>query len=82
MPFPWIQVTDGALLLMLRKDNSPYFALTYYFNDLERTVNDLEIGGLFGENAIGCQEVKKKKEMYNQYKIKKVYLFIYSYNYQ
>ncbi len=44
-PFPWVQVTDGALLIMLRKDATPYCALTYYVND-EGIVPLLESEGL------------------------------------
>lgn len=32
-PFPWIQVSDGALLIMLRKASNPYLALTYYIEN-------------------------------------------------
>jgi len=46
MPFPWIQITDGALQLMLRKDNTPYIALTYYVNNIDKTVHDLETEGI------------------------------------
>ncbi|MBK9980849.1 MAG: hypothetical protein IPP15_00240 [Saprospiraceae bacterium] len=41
-PFPWIQISDGALLIMLRKDNKPYIALTYYAKDLETVVANLK----------------------------------------
>ena len=41
-PFPWIQITDGALLIMLRKDPKPYIALTYYVKDMDKVVADLE----------------------------------------
>ena len=46
MPFPWIQITDGALLIMLRKDNSPYIALTYYVKEIDSLVSDLEADGI------------------------------------
>lgn len=41
-PFPWIQITDDALLIMLRKDNEPYLALTYYVKDVDKVIADLE----------------------------------------
>ena len=41
-PSPWIQVSDGALLIMLRKDDNPFIALTYYVNNIEEIVNELE----------------------------------------
>ena len=46
MPFPWIQITDGALLIMLRKDNQPYIALTYYVTDIDKKVADLSDAGV------------------------------------
>lgn len=46
MPFPWIQISDGALLMMLRKDNTPYIALTYYVKDIDRLVAALESEGI------------------------------------
>ncbi len=45
-PFPWIQITDGALLIMLRKDNSPYIALTYYVQEIDNLVAELESEGI------------------------------------
>jgi predicted lactoylglutathione lyase len=46
MPFPWIQITDGALLIMLRKDSQPYIALTYYVTDVDKTVAELTKAGI------------------------------------
>ncbi|MDB5211050.1 MAG: hypothetical protein JWQ30_1877 [Sediminibacterium sp.] len=49
-PFPWIQVSDGALLMMLRKDDKPYIALTYYVKDIEASVKLIEdVGLVFAE---------------------------------
>ncbi|MEO8770627.1 MAG: VOC family protein [Ferruginibacter sp.] len=45
-PFPWIQVTDGALLIMLRKDPKPYIALTYYVKEMDAVVADLKQAGV------------------------------------
>lgn len=45
-PFPWIQISDGALLLMLRKDNNPYIALTYYVKDMDTVIADLKQAGV------------------------------------
>jgi predicted lactoylglutathione lyase len=45
-PFPWVQVTDDALLIMLRKDNSPYLALTYYVKDIDKVVAEVESKGI------------------------------------
>src|SRR6266498_3089949 len=45
-PFPWIQITDDALLIMLRQDNTVYLALTYYVKDIDKTVADVESRGV------------------------------------
>jgi predicted lactoylglutathione lyase len=45
-PFPWIQISDGALLIMLRQDKNPYIALTYYVNDMDKVVADLIQSGI------------------------------------
>ncbi len=45
-PFPWILVTDGTLLMMLRKDDAPYIALTYYVGDVDTLVKELENDGI------------------------------------
>ena len=45
-PFPWIQVSDGALLIMLRLDSTPYLALTYYVKEFDEIVIDLEEKGI------------------------------------
>ncbi len=45
-PFPWIQVSDGVLLIMLRKDPKPYIALTYYVDKIDSVIKDLEAKGI------------------------------------
>ena len=45
-PVPWAQVSDGSLLIMMRKDPIPYIGLTYYVNVLETTVDQLEKEGI------------------------------------
>ena len=45
-PFPWIQITDGGLLIMLRKDPAKYIALTYYVKDIAAVVGGLEAKGI------------------------------------
>jgi predicted lactoylglutathione lyase len=45
-PFPFIQISDGALLIMLRKDNKPYIALTYYVKEMENLLADLRQAGI------------------------------------
>ncbi len=41
-PVPWAQVSDGSLLIMIRKDSTPYIGLTYYADDVEKLVSQLE----------------------------------------
>ncbi len=41
-PVPWAQVSDGNLLIMMRKDITPYMGLTYYASDVEKLVAQLE----------------------------------------
>jgi catechol 2,3-dioxygenase-like lactoylglutathione lyase family enzyme len=45
-PFPWIQVSDGAILIMLRKDDTPYIAVTYYAKDIAASVKVVEDAGI------------------------------------
>jgi predicted lactoylglutathione lyase len=45
-PVPWAQVSDGSLLIMLRKDAMPYIGLTYYVAEVERTADQLEKDGI------------------------------------
>ena len=41
-PAPWVQVCDGSLIIMMRKDAAPYIGLTYYVADVEKVVAQLE----------------------------------------
>ena len=41
-PSPWAQVSDGSLMIMLRKDNVPYIGLTYYAADVDKVAALLE----------------------------------------
>src|SRR5476651_1297878 len=45
-PFPWIQMTDGALLIMLRYDTNPVISLTYYVRDMDTVVDGLLADGI------------------------------------
>ncbi|MDP4265351.1 MAG: VOC family protein [Bacteroidota bacterium] len=45
-PFPFIQVTDDAILIMLRKANEPYISLTYYVKDAGTIAAELEKKGI------------------------------------
>jgi predicted lactoylglutathione lyase len=46
IPFPWIQISDGALLIMLRLDKNPYIALTYYVKEMDNVISDLKQAGI------------------------------------
>src|SRR6478735_8697378 len=46
LPVPWVQVSDGSLLIMMRKDSVKYTGLTYYTTDIENTVAQLEKNGI------------------------------------
>lgn len=47
-PFPWIQVSDGAVLIMLREEKKdiPYIALTYYTKHIDSVVAGLRAKGI------------------------------------
>ena len=59
-PFPWIQITDGVLLIMLRADPKPYIALTYYVKDINGVVADLDKKGIkFTFRAKDADQLKR-----------------------
>ncbi|MBL0102879.1 MAG: hypothetical protein IPP51_03445 [Bacteroidetes bacterium] len=37
-PFPLIQISDGAIMIMLREVQEPYIALTYYVKEIDGVV--------------------------------------------
>ena len=41
-PSPWMQLSDGSLLIMMRKDATPYIGLTYYAADVDKIAAQLE----------------------------------------
>lgn len=46
IPSPWTQLSDGSLLIMLRKDTQSYIGLTYYSDEVDRIAAELEKGGI------------------------------------
>ena len=46
MPAPWALVSDGSLLIMMRKDSVKYVGLTYFVKNIENTVAQLEKNGI------------------------------------
>lgn len=63
-PFPWAQVSDGSLLITIRKDASPYIGLTYYTADAEKTAEQLE------KDGIVFSQKPKEGDMLKRYFIK------------
>ncbi len=60
-PFPWVQVSDGVVLIMLRQDPQPYIALTYYVKVIDGVVKKLEKAG------IKFAQKPKPKDMVKRY---------------
>lgn len=59
-PFPFIQVSDGALMMMTRKDNDPYCAITYYVKDMDKVVAELESAGIkFSQKPKAADMIKR-----------------------
>lgn len=45
-PNPWIQITDGSLLILLNEDGQEYIGLTYFTNQLDPLVKELSDSGI------------------------------------
>ena len=59
-PVPWAQVSDGSLLIMLRKDATPYIGLTYYSDDVDKQVAQLEKDGIvFSKKPTAGDAIKR-----------------------
>jgi len=41
-PVPWVQASDGSLIIMMRQDSNPYIGLTYYAAEVEKLAEQLE----------------------------------------
>jgi len=63
-PAPWAQVSDGSLLIMMRKDATPYIGLTYYVPDIEKVVDQLE------KDSIVFVQKPKEGDIIKRYYIK------------
>ena len=63
-PIPWAQVSDGSLIIMMRKDDQPYIGLTYYVNDLDAKVAELE------KDSIVFSQKPKAGDLVRRYFIK------------
>ncbi len=64
MPVPWAQVSDGSLLIMMRKDSVKYTGLTYYTTNIESTVAQLE------KNGIEFTQKPKEEDLIKRYYFK------------
>jgi len=59
-PFPWIQISDGTMLIMLRQGNDPYISLTYYIKELDKVVAELEKSGItFSQKPKASDMIKR-----------------------
>lgn len=45
-PVPWTQLSDGSLMIMMRKDKTPYTGLAYYSTHVADIAADLEKQGI------------------------------------
>jgi hypothetical protein len=63
-PAPWAQVSDGSLLITMRKDNIPYIGLTYYSSEVEKIVGQLE------KDSISFVQKPKEGDPIKRYYIK------------
>lgn len=59
-PFPWVQLTDGLILITLNEDNMPYTGLTYFADDMADRVKALEEKGIVFE-----MKTVKEKEFFD-----------------
>ena len=59
-PVPWAQVSDGSLLITMRKDAAAYIGLTYYSSDVEKIADQLEKEGIvFGQKPKEGDAIKR-----------------------
>ncbi|MEO7309308.1 MAG: hypothetical protein ABIX01_02845 [Chitinophagaceae bacterium] len=63
-PAPWAQVSDGSLLITMRKDNKPFIGLTYYVANLDQLVAQLE------KDSISFEQKPKPGDLIQRYYIK------------
>lgn len=46
LPIPWVQITDGYLLILLNQDQKSYIGLNYYSDHISETINQIENRGI------------------------------------
>jgi predicted lactoylglutathione lyase len=59
-PFPFIQISDGVIMMMIRKDKDPYIALSYYVKDIDKVVAELESEGIIFSRKPKADEMIKR----------------------
>jgi hypothetical protein len=59
-PAPWAQVSDGSLVIMLRKDTASFAALAYYTNNLESIITQLEKDSIIFYKKPGLNDLLKR----------------------
>jgi catechol 2,3-dioxygenase-like lactoylglutathione lyase family enzyme len=59
-PFPWIQVSDGALLIFLRQEADPFMSVTYYVKNLDKVVNEVREAGIKFKQEPGKNDMIKR----------------------
>lgn len=63
-PSPWAQVSDGSLIIMMRKDATPFISLAYYTSDLDKTIAQLE------KDSVVFVQKPKETDLVKRYYIK------------
>src|SRR5688572_27428158 len=56
---PWVQLTDGQILILLNQDSMNYTGLTYFSENIEETVAELEKSGIEFD-----AKIKKEEKLY------------------
>lgn len=46
LPYPWMQISDGSILLHLNQDGQKYMGLAYFSKEMDKKVEDLEKMGI------------------------------------
>lgn len=46
LPYPWIQISDGSILILLNQDGQKYIGLHYFARDMDKKVSQLEKMGI------------------------------------
>lgn len=46
LPYPWMQISDGSLLLHLNQDGQRYMGFTYFSKEMDKKVKELEKMGI------------------------------------